>query len=206
MSTQLTTNFDVMIDIESLALHYQCSWILSIAVVPFNPDWTPVADAENWPAFAVRFGDPENAAYRQVPRVVDSKTINWWMADEREAARRELAKLPEMDYDKGLTEVARYVNAANKVWARGPQFDLSNVWAQCALLNIAITKSPYNWRDSRTLSDAYGHSEYVEFVKRVNECPHSALHDARAEIEFVQFMHMFMRENRAGFHQPTARH
>ena len=204
--TPISNNFDVMIDIETLSLHYQCSWILSIAVVPFINDWERAMHSESWPPLAIKLRDPETVEQKLIPRVVDSTTIDWWMADEREAARRELAKLPEMDYDQGLQRVVNYINAADHVWARGPQFDLSNIWAQAALRNIEITKLPYAWRDSRTLSDMYGHADYIEFIKRVNECPHSALHDARAEVEFVQFMRMFMKQNKADFNAPLGRH
>lgn len=199
-------NFDLMIDIETLALHNQFAWILSVACVPFCPDGSRLPVMESWPAFAIRLGDDAQGAARQVPRVVDSSTINWWFADEREAARSELAKLAEFSYSEGLQRVADYINAANNIWARGPQFDLTNVFTQCSMRDIEITKTPYNWRDSRSLSEIYGDANYREFMKRANALPHSAMHDAIAEVEFVQFMHIFISENIETFHPKSARH
>lgn len=202
----MSVTFDIMIDIETLALHPQFAWILSAAVVPFCTDGSRPPILESWPAFAIRFGDDVREHPRQIPRVVDSSTLLWWFDDARAAARSELAKLAEFEYTEGLQRIADYIAAADNVWARGPQFDLSNIWTQCSMRDIEIKKTPYQWRDSRSLSDLLGSKAYREFMERANKCPHSALHDAIAEVEFVQFMHIFIDENMDKTLTKNARH
>lgn len=176
---------DALIDIESLSLHATNAWILSAGMVIFDPQEPP---GEFQAARFWNFGDPP---FSDFTPVASRETIDWWFADARANARRQFTSA-RTDYRRALEELYLMLEPCRYCWARGPQFDLSNLWNQMRYLKVPIPKclETYQWRDSRTLSELYGMDAYRHYVKGIasgmGADAHHALDDARLEATFVQ--------------------
>lgn len=113
---------DVMIDIETMSLHPHRALILSIGMVQFNP-----SDEH------LRIGHhdlllPSIEQQLALGRHVDRKTQEFWRSQPNEAQRHWLNYQGErMSAYAVLQAVRGFVKGHARVWAKGPQFDLSNL-------------------------------------------------------------------------------
>jgi hypothetical protein len=172
-----------MIDIESLSLHPMMAWILSIGLVKFHPA------RKQGTFFSTRLWNLAEPNQEGMTPAISRDTLDWWLQQD-ELARMELVESPKTEYKIAFQELMDEIKDCVSVWARGPQFDLLNIWNQAGGMGILLPVDMKNWRDSRTLSDWYGYEAYEEFVdthcKSFNRTKHSAVDDAAIEAAFVQ--------------------
>lgn len=163
---------DLMIDIETLAT-VPSAVVLQIGAVEFDSAAGTMGRGKVWDLDYVT---------AQEYRTINPETLNWWVRQSQRAIERVLARLPVTDVvvmypEAALSELADMVEAADRVWARGPNFDLSilnSLASECGYEPDEYIKW-YKWRDERSIRDMLVSCKY-------DLCPsvlaHSALDDA----------------------------
>lgn len=140
---------DVMIDIETLGVHYDAA-IASIGAVTFRRDHPFEIGAEKTFLRNITLQSNLDAG-----RKVDGPTIDWWFK-QSQAARDALHNPPQIALRRALHEFRNWFNemdGVSCVWSHGVTFDV-------VILDDAFKgqgmKTPWHWRDvrdTRTLFD-----------------------------------------------------
>jgi hypothetical protein len=113
---------DVMIDIETMSLHKHEALILSIGMVEFDP--SPL-DAPHFGAR--RLIIPDVVSQLVIGRRVDVGTQKFWGDQKIDASRHWLEAGERCELHQVCDFVRQFCDGKNKVWAKGPQFDLCNL-------------------------------------------------------------------------------
>lgn len=142
----------LMLDIESLDLGPR-SVVTQIALYPFSLDTEEVLENHVWSYLPIQ---PQLDLIQ--PRTIRASTLHWWMQQSDEArAKFELNVIDDFDslpvLMRHLTrEFNRMTQGVDyELWAKGPQFDVTNVeslYKDCGM------KAPWEYqkvRDLRTL-------------------------------------------------------
>lgn len=144
-----------MIDIET-ADTGTAAHVLSIGAVTFNAKTGEMGDP-----FYFRLDDTD-----QQYRTISMDTIRWWMQQSREA-QQDAWVGETIPATKALSILQPYVVTADRVWARGPSFDLAiinSLAKDCMPVGEEeyYEQKPreyipwYKWRDERVLRDILG--------------------------------------------------
>lgn len=175
------TQHDLMIDIETFSLDTFCAAMWAVAVVKFDP-----YKIEQVPeiAFAAQLRFDESTA---IKLCFSYETLQWWFDSQRNLARDKNRDLGECSYVAGLQNVAKEINRdeVRHIWARGPQFDLSNIWYQSQLFGVELKRTSYFWRDSRSFL-IENQTDMRNMFDSTNFTAHYCVHDALAEAQLVQ--------------------
>ncbi len=119
----------VMIDIETMSLHPHNALILSIGMIEFDPTGNSGAD----PIADLRIGErklllPDLEAQLGLGREVSAITQKWWMDQSPEARKHWAATGNTREHlSSVLYRIRSFCAGRDCVWAKGPQFDLSNL-------------------------------------------------------------------------------
>lgn len=188
---------DLMIDVETLSLHYTRAQLLSIGIVAFDPDGT----ADQIQALAHCRFDTE-----QTYGIHELSTLDWWMDyPERFRAIRALPKMPPLmngnsmmsvtsssDWLCRLLQTHRKQHPKGCVWACGAGFDLTNIWNEISAEDHHKKSwaSTYYWRDMRTLREAFPKDvrDDLRMMQEKNPRPHEAFADVWMQAMLVQLM------------------
>lgn len=133
-------------------------------------------------------GKPEELAKRKrkYPLTRDPETVEWWNDQSPEAQN---AFANPVDLKNALEHFTSFIcNALPvappegftdlRIWANGPQFDISILEAVYHVVNLPVPWHYRSPRDFRTITDAAGmeHSDFCNYGDA-----HNALHDAMAQ-------------------------
>lgn len=145
---------DLMLDIESLGTNPDAP-ILSLGACWFNYD---KPDIEPTGKIHVHFDVEEQC--KKLGRIIDPSTVKWWFQQSDNARSAVFAPNPT-SFPSYFAQLSSFLNAADTVWAKGPDFD-------CVLL--------------KSLVDATGHYIKWPFWKHrcvrtmVNQFPELCAH------------------------------
>lgn len=142
---------DIMIDIETLGLGPRAA-ITQIGAVAFDPS---LDIGQMMPTFRVNLGLQQQL---RIGREIDESTLLWWMSPEQAAARRLVFDGQGLLPGMALSRLTRFVehNKAGKIWARGPQFDITTLTTLYGDYGMPVPWTYRVVRDSRTVLDIAG--------------------------------------------------
>ena len=167
---------NVMVDIETLGTD-PGGVIVSIGAVKF--------DSAGLSAGFYRPVDVLSSLFAGL--TVDPKTVEWWRGQNADVKG---ALYPGLNVRDVLGEFAIYLQGANTVWAKGPDFDLVLLRAVYQKLGMKIPWSFRHSRDVRTIL-ALAPST-ADLVKREG-AQHHALADARYQADQVRAVYAALR-------------
>lgn len=137
----------VMIDLETLGAH-NCPVILQVGAVGFDPMNSDMAAPYKMNCHIAKQVDEWGAT-------MDAKTVAWWLQQSKEAQTSVTAD-PEDLYDV-LEALSQYVGKADRVWAKGTNFDLHILHEWYArTMDVPNWLHWSKWRDCRTFYDMLG--------------------------------------------------
>lgn len=170
---------EVMVDIETLDTR-PSSVVLSVAAVEFN-----VLSSYEGHAYVVL----DTAEQLGLGRTVSQSTLLWWMNQSDEARGEAFtAAGHRRSVGNGLSMLAPLLSRADRVWAKGPQFDLVILES---LYESVGQSHPWSYRaarDVRTMQDAVGPdwSPQHELPMFADLPAHHPLYDCMWQIEMVR--------------------
>ncbi len=166
----------VMIDIETWAKDSAKPLPLSIGAVKF--DGVTIIDR-----FHVGI-DPVDA--QRYGLDIEAGTVNWWMDDDRQEARKQLATLGKVDLFSVLDGFQLWVNTTptserGSAWSNGSNFDLAKLKAIYQIVGI---EWPFGYKQEecyRTMRNRYPSISF----NRIGVA-HGALDDAESQAVHLQ--------------------
>ena len=172
------TNFEVMIDIETLSTKTN-SQILSIAAIKFNRDdrRNKIKELKDLETFYVVI---DQKSCENLDMDIDESTVKWWKRQSKEAQEAVFSdKVSKISIFDAMKQFSTFIKGAQYIWAQGISFD-------CVILEHAfhVTKIPCTWkfwtlRDTRTFFDVAN----VNLKNFSNEKKHDALYDCYAQLQ-----------------------
>lgn len=139
---------DAMIDIESLGLGPRVV-VLQIGAVLFGRDEITIGGFPEVNRFSV---DLDLQSQIDGGRKIDASTLMWWLTVAPEEARRRVfVERAPRPINAALADLSSFLRGVERVWARGPQFDLVNLESLYTDLGMGVPWSYRAVRDSRTL-------------------------------------------------------
>lgn len=175
---------DVMIDIETMSLHPHNALILSIGMLEFNPE----------PAEEVRLGSSmllvlDLAEQLALGREVSGSTQEWWSKQSKDAQEHWRGRdISRVNLPHAIWTVRYFCQHAQRVWANGTQFDLSNILhlnaqlGSSGQLNEQGQQALWHYqapRDMRTycLETPVTRSEPPAAISSIPRAPHDPVYD-----------------------------
>jgi DNA polymerase III epsilon subunit-like protein len=162
-----------MIDIETLGTGNNAS-ILSIGACTFTMDHG--------------IGDTFEVNIKPDGRLVDPKTVRWWLQQSK-AAQEKLFNPEPIDQKDARRQFANFVNSSGTkhVWANGASFDL------CILNDFYKGYPPWRYshemcmRSIRALGHMIGipYGDFFKFAESESSVQHGALDDAIRQAKYV---------------------
>jgi hypothetical protein len=174
----------VMIDIETLSKgSYACIWTLG--AVKFDPNAGP--DPEQALSddhqvymidkFHVRIDIGSAISFGRM----DGGTVDWWMEEKQDAARKAILAMPAIDLPEALDGFSQWFGADKPVWGNGATFDnviVSNAYQACRL------ERPWGYKNDRCYRTLKALAPTVEPIDVGTA--HGALDDAIAQAWHLQ--------------------
>ena len=163
----------IMVDLETMGTG-SFAPIISLGATLFDPN---VYDKKVISSFEARISLKSNATFGLIS---EADTIDWWMENTRDDARRELNKQEKLDLVDVLHGFRQWVSDTEEgydevaVWGNGVTFDngiLSNAYGRC---DMARPWSYKGDRCFRTMKNLVG----PNFKPVQYGTPHRSLHDA----------------------------
>lgn len=170
--TPTPAKLHVMHDIETWAKDSSIPVLLSLGAVKFNADG--IVDR-----FHVRI-DPADC--QRLGLEIEAETVEWWMDDERQEARAQLASMGKVDLYAALDGFCMWI-------AQTPPGELGSIWSNGSNFDNAKLKSifqaiglpwPFDYKQEecyRTMRNRFG--DLVPFVRQ--GVHHGALDDAESQ-------------------------
>ena len=164
----------VMVDLEALSTQHNAV-IVAIGAVKFYPN---KSGAEN--SFYLRV----SADQEQFNRHFDGKTIEWWMDDARNSARRALVSTEAIDLPSALDGFSEWFgNESLPVWGNGATFDNVILRSAFDAIRMPVPWKYYDDRCFRTFKSLAPHIEKPVHLLPDNPdlVAHHALYDAHLQ-------------------------
>lgn len=159
---------NVMIDIETMGTGSNAA-ILSIGAAKFDP----LQDRTVTDSFYARIDLSSSLA---AGLTITASTVEWWLHDDRAAARKALAASEAVDLFSAMQGFADWFGPKSlPTWGNGATFD--NVIVRNAMERIGVT-CPWNFWDDRCFRTMKNIHPLIEPVERPEGVAHHALHDA----------------------------
>lgn len=134
----------LMIDIETLATGYN-PCIATIGLCWFDPQMNAVADPQTLRCNVT----PDNGT-------LEHRTVLWWLGQSRDAVDSTFFSGERIPLREALDEVLRQTEQADKVWAKGTDFDLRIINEVCEHHGLGRAVAFWKFRDCRNLYDMLG--------------------------------------------------
>jgi hypothetical protein len=157
----------VMIDIETMGIGNEAA-IIAIGATRFDPwDLRKIDDG-----FYIRvdLASSVNAGMK-----MDASTINWWLAEERAAARTSLLKDGATPLFEALDGFREWFGDDKPTWGNGATFD--NVIMRNAFKLVGI-ECPWGFRNDRCYRTLVGTFPKLKIDDMPDGIGHNAYHDA----------------------------
>lgn len=180
---------DIMLDIETCGLEPNAAW-LSVAMIPFNMDGSPVEQAEEYQAKI------ELTSCFMSSMSFDVDTQHWW-SEQDPVVKMELIQGEKKPVNQVAGELWNILNALSDnydlvLWSQGSDFDFPKL-EYCFRVFVG-RKAPYNYwnkRDARTYVREMGvDSRQIE--RKGNR--HAAADDCRHQIVLLQLAYQKLHE------------
>jgi hypothetical protein len=167
----MTTRFtDVMLDIETMALHPSNALILSIGLVEFDPTGDKLELGER------TLLRPDISAQLLLGRVVEPGTQKFW-GDQPKDAQDNWRVGKQQTLAETVARIASFTESTKRLWANGIVFDIGNV---VSLIRQAGQKEPWHYRaprDMRTLCEELPMRRYADLASNSTATAHTAIGD-----------------------------
>lgn len=140
----------LMIDIETLGYMEHCRPVIAqIGMVGFDPDTGMIGTSETINVEWASETDPQGP--------LSPDTVRWWLEQDTAVLRSVLLGRPRMPIGPALALVGERAKSADRVWAKGTDFDLRML--NTAYQNVATARRSeelipnMKWRDARVCYD-----------------------------------------------------
>lgn len=169
---------DVMIDIETMALHPSNALILSIGLVEFDPTGDTLKLGER---IVIR---PDIEAQLLLGRCVETGTQEFW-ADQLKQAQDDWRVGRKSTLQETVDQIAAFTQPAKRIWANGIVFDIGNV---ASLIRQTGNTEPWHYRaprDMRTFCEELPQRRTAELADVESLVRHVAISDCLVQCNRV---------------------
>ena len=144
----MTTNTDIMIDLETLDV-LPSATILTIGAVKFDPFGSDVEEP-NMEKFYVRV-DVDSCD--RIGCTVSQATLDWWSSQSKEAQDEAFDPANRIDIVDAMNQLYKFCWGAKRVWSHGAGFDVIICEHIFRKIGKAVPWQFWEVRDTRTLFD-----------------------------------------------------
>jgi hypothetical protein len=178
----MTTNTDVMIDLETLDV-LPTATILTIGAVKFDPFGDELSEAS-----MVKFYTRVDVdSCDKLGATVSPATLEWWAQQSKEAQDEAFDPQDRADIHTALDQLYKFCWGAKRVWSHGAGFDVVILENYFRKINKAIPWQFWEVRDTRTIFDIGIDPKRPPVLK------HHALEDAWNQAVGVQNVYRTLR-------------